>query len=203
MGQEKVKLEETKKEQEANVNKAKTAFGNVAAATTGASQKLENGQPSAAPAAAPGAVLVAACPGSLIHGNDVNLPELQDMVYNHPDLKGITPEQVVAVTAVQMQYMQWISRAVPAAQADAGPPKEGAAEDLKQVSARQVGEEDPMTSDDEENELIEANKGADEVVEKARIRRSAKVAKKAKGKGVVASTSTTAVVKPTIGKPAT
>ena len=60
VGQEKVKLEETKKEQEANVNKAKTAFGNVAAATTGASQKLENGQPSAAPAVAPGAVLVAA-----------------------------------------------------------------------------------------------------------------------------------------------
>ena len=151
VGQEKVKLEETKKEQEASVNQAKIAFGNIAAATTGASQKLENGQPSAATAAAPGAVLVAACPGSLIHGNDVNLPELQTMVYNHPDLKGITPEQVVAVTAVQMQYMQWISRAVPAAHTDAEPPTEGTAEDLKQVTGMQVREEDPMTSDDEEN----------------------------------------------------
>ena len=69
------------------------------------------------------------------------------------------------------------------------------------VEGSQQQEEDPMTSDDEENELIEANKKGDEEVPKAKISRSAKAEKKAKGgKGVQASASSTNIVKSSITK---
>ena len=152
---------------------------------------MVNGQPFAATAAASGAGLVAACPGPLIHGNDLNRLELQSLLYNHPDLSGITAEQVIAVTAVNMQYMQGIARAAPAAPSTAEPNVAGTAgEDLKQQESTAMDADDPLTSDDEENEMLEANKQGDEVLERKKMKRSAKVerrAKKAKSGGVIST----------------
>ena len=140
------------------VSQAKRALGNVAAATTGSSQKTEDGQQSAAPVAAPGAVLVSTCPGYILHGNDVSLAEMQQHIYNHPTLSGISPDMVAAVKAVQMQYLQMKAAAVAAVQVGAEPPPEGIAGELQQMADRQEGEEDPLTSDDGENEARDANK---------------------------------------------
>ena len=193
--QEKVKVKETKVEQEEMVAKARLALTNVTAATTGTARKPEDGPPSAAPGVAPGVVLVPALPGNMIHSNDVALPELQEIVYNDPRLTGVTPEMVVAFTAVIMDYMQMKSTVVAAGQVGAEPPREENAEGSQQQ------EEDPMTSDDEENELIDANKKGDEVMPKAKISRSAKAARKVKaGKGVVTTASSTTTVKSTIVK---
>lgn len=144
--------------------------------------------------AAPGAVLVSACPGYMLHGDDVSLPELQELMYNRPTLTGITPDMVVALTAVTMQYMQMKATGVAAGPIGAEPPTEGAAEVRQQLAEGLEREEDPMTSDEEENELIEANKKEGESFEKARIRRSVKVAKKAKSGNAAAATSVAAPV---------
>ena len=142
-----------------------------------------------------------ACPGNIIHSNDVSLPGLQEIVYKHPTLAGITPDMVVAFTCVMMQYMQMKSTVVAAGPSGAEPPREGTAEASQQVVEGIEREEDPMTSDEEENELIEANKKEGDTLEKARIRRSVKVAKKVKSGKMAAATSAVApVVKATIAK---
>ena len=75
--QERVKLEDTKKETEAAVAQARLALGNVAAVTAGSQQKMEAGQQSAGTAAAPGAVLVPTAPGFILHGNDASTEDMQ------------------------------------------------------------------------------------------------------------------------------
>ena len=58
-----------------------------------------------------------------------------------------------------------------------------------------------MTSDDELNELLDANKKGDEVVPKAKISKSVKAARRAKaGKNAPTSASSTSTVKGTIVK---
>ena len=201
--QEKVKLKETKVEMEEMMAQTKLALENVTAATTGKAKQPEDGLPSAAPGGAPGVVLVPAVPGNMIHSNDVILPELQDIVYNHPRLSGITPDMVVAFTTVIMEYMQMKSTVVAAGPSGAEPPREGTAEASQQVVEGLEREEDPMTSDEEENELIEANKKEGDTLEKERIRRSVKAARKAKSGKTAAATSVVApVVKATIAKAA-
>ena len=187
--QEKVKVKETKEEQQAKVTKAQNAFGNIAAATTGASQKLENGQPSAATAAAPCAVLVPTLPGSILHGNDILVDEYQQHMYTHPLLSGITPEMVTAFAGVSLQWFQSkATHVLPAAPSNAEPNPAGTAGgDPKQQEPTAMDADDPFTSDDEENEMLESNKKGDEVLERAKIKRSAKAertAKKAKAGGV-------------------
>ena len=199
--QEKLNLEKTKKEAEASVTQSRLAMGNVAAVTAGSQQKMETGQQSAGAVAAPGAVLVSTAPGFILHGNDVSTEEMQQHLLTDPALTGMTPDMAAACAASQMRLCQARSTAVAAFQVDAGQPLEGNAEVHKSTAPRQEAEDDPMTSDDEENEIRLANKKGDETVEKARISRSAKAAKKAKtGKSAGASNAAGPVVKTTIGK---
>ena len=190
--QEKAKLEETKKEAEALVAQTKRAFGNIAAASTGSSQKAGDGLKSAATEVVPGAVLVPTLPGYILHGNDVSQEEYQQYMYTHPSLAGIAPDMVKAMAGVSMQWMQMKATSVsPAAPASAEPSPEGTVEgDPKQQDQADMDAEDPYTSDDEENERREANKKEEDIVGKAKIIRSAKVAKKAKGSKVAGVRST-------------
>ena len=196
--QEKLKLEETKKEADASVTQSRLAMGNVAAVTAGSQQKMETGQQSAGAVAAPGAVLVSTAPGFILHGGDVSTEEMRQHLLTDPALTGMTPDMAAACAASQMRFCQARSAAVAAVQVAAGQPLEGNAEDHQPTAP---WEDDPMTSDDEENEIRIANKKGDEPVEKARISRSAKAAKKAKtGKSAGASNAAGPVVKATIGK---
>ena len=143
--------------------------------------------------------------GYILHANDVSQQEMQQHFYNHPTLTGISPEMVAAVAAVSLQFLQMKATAVsPVAQASVVPHPEGNAEvDQKPREQLEMDDLDPLTSDDEENELRDANKKNEDIVEQLRIRRSAKVAKKAKnGKGATASTAAASTVKSTISKPA-
>ena len=201
--QVKKNLEDETKEGVALVTEAKAAFVNVAAANTRSSQKPEDGQQCAAQGAAPGAVLVPTSPGYILHANDVSSVEMQQFLSIHPNLVGITPDMVAAVTGAQMQYLQMKSTVVVAGPAGVEPPTGGAAEERQQEVDGPGAEEeqDPMTSDDEEEEMIAANKKEGEVVRKPRIPRSAKAARKAKvGKGVIAAAASNPTVKSTIGK---
>ena len=161
-------MEETKKEAEAMLAQAKKAFGNIAAASTGSTQNAGDGQQSAATGAVPGAVMVPTLPGYIVHGNDVSQQDIQQHLYNHPTLTGISPEMVAAVAAASLQFLQIKATAVsPVAQTGALPRQEGNAEvDQRPREQSEMDDLDPLTSDDEENERREANKKNEETVEK-------------------------------------
>ena len=129
---------------------------------------------------------------------------MQHHLYTNPLLAGISADQVTAMVAAFLQYLQAKSTGVqPAAQASAAPPPEGSVGGDPKQAAADMDDVDPLTSDDEENELIEANKKEEDTFEKAKIRRSVKVAKKAKsGKGAAATSVAAPVVKATIAKAA-
>ena len=180
--QEKLKLEEVKRATAAEVAQTKLAMGNVAAVASGSEQRGGAGQQSAGAAAAPGAVLVPTAPGYSLHANDISTQELMQHLLNDPTCSGMTQEMAAAVAASQMRLCQAKSTVVVAAQTGAEPPTGGAAEEPmqaeKEAETRQEGEEDPWTSDDEENEQRLANKKDGETFERVRISRSAKLAKK-------------------------
>ena len=198
--QEKAKLEETKKEAIATVAQAHKAYGNLAAASTGSPQKIGGGQTSVATGGAADVVLVPTLPGYILHGNDISQEEFSQYMFAQPSLMGITPEMTKAIAHCTMQFMQIKSTTVPhAAQASVEPSPAGSAEaDPKQQEQADMEAEDPLTSDEEENETREANRKGEEVQERAKIRRSAKDAKRSR------SSKTTGVpgVKSTIGSKA-
>ena len=175
-------------------------MGNVAAVASGSQQRPAPGQQPAATAVAPGAVLAPTVPGYILHGNDISQEEFSQYMFAQPSLAGITPEMTKAIAYWTMQLMQIKSTTVPhAAQASVEPnPARSAEADPKQQEQANMEAEDPLTSDEEENETREANRKGEEVQERAKIRRSAKDANKSR------SSKTTGVpgVKSTIGSKA-
>ena len=197
--QEKLKLEEVKRVTTADVAQKQLALGNVSAAASGSQQKGGTGPQSAGAAAVPGAVLVPTAPGSVVHSNDMSTEVVVRHLLHDPTPAGMTPEMAAAVAVSQMRLCQARSTAVAAGPADAEPATGGTAEeDQKQLGQADMEAEDPMTSDEEENETREANKKGDEHQARARIRRSAKEAKRAKSSKVAGALG----VKTTIGNKA-
>ena len=197
---EKLNVEETKKSTAAEVAQTQLAMGNVAAVASGSQQRTGIGQQSAATAVAPGAVLVPTAPGSILHSNDMSTEDIVKHFLQDPTLAGMTPEMAAAVAVSQMRLCQARSTAVAAGPADAEPATGGTAEeDQKQLGQADMEAEDPMTSDEEENETREANRKGDEYQARARIRRSAKEAKRARSSNVAGALG----VKTTIGNKAT
>ena len=203
--QERLKLEEVKKVTTADVAQKQLALGNVSAAASGSQQRGGTGQQSVGAAAVPGAVLVQTAPGYIVHANDMSTEELAQHLLQDPSCAGMSPEMAAAVAASQMRFCQAKSTAVVAAPTAAQPRTGGDAEEQRQLKSDaencQEAEEDPMTSDDEENEQRLANSKEGETIEKVKISKSAKAAKKAKaGKSAGASSAASPVVKTTIGK---
>ena len=118
-----------------------------------------------------------------------------------PTLAGMTPEMAAAVAVSHMRLCQAKSFAVVAAPTTAQPKTGENAGEGSEIGKEMEAEEDPLTSDDEENELQSANAKEGEAPEKVKITKTAKAAKKAKpGKSAGASSAATQVVKTTIGK---
>ena len=181
---EKLNVAETKTTTAADVAQTQLAMGNVAAVASGSQQRMGTGQQFAGAAAAPGAVLVPTAPGFIVHANDMSTEELVQHLLQDPSIAGITPEIAEAVAVSQMKFCQAKSTAVVAGPTGAGLPTgeaaEGHQQEMETVPPRQEDEEDPWTSDDEEYEKRLANKKGDETIEKVRVRKSVKIAKKNK-----------------------
>ena len=181
--EERTSLDETTKEAEAQVTLAKQTFGNIAAANTGATTTMIPGQSSVEAAAARGVALIPTMPGYILHQNDISPQEMQAKMLANPLLNGMTADQAAAITLISMQLMQEKATYVPpVAAAHVAPPQGEVVEaEKKSEEVASMDETDPLTSDDEENDLRDLNKNDGDVVEKAaKIRRSVK---KTSGKG--------------------
>ena len=180
--EQRTNVEETKKEAEAQVAVAKKAFSNIAAVNTGAATTtMASGQSSAAVAAAPGVALVQTMPGYILHQNDIPPQDLHQRMMTNPLLSGLSAEQAAAITLVSMQLMQERATYVPpVAEAAVEQPQEQHVEE-----AANMEDQDPLTSDDDQDEVEDVNRKEGETATKApKIRRSAKKEKdKASGKG--------------------
>ena len=164
-------VEDTEKEAEARVTVAKKAFSNIAAANTGAATATRTTGPSYAEVAAlPGVALVPTMPGYILHQNDISPQEMHEQMLTNPLLRGMSAEQAAAITLVSLQLMQEKATYVP-------PVAEAAVEQPREQHAEEGSNEDdldPLTSDEEQDELKDVNSKEGDVVEKApKIRRSA------------------------------
>ena len=141
---------------------------------------MASGQSSAVVAAAPGVALVPTMPGYILHQNDIAPQELHQRMMTNSLLSGISAEQAAAITLVSMQLMQEKATYVPpVAEAAVEQPQEQRVEEDANVD-----DLDPLTSDEEQDELRGLNNKDGETVTKApKIRRSAKKDKASSGKG--------------------